>query len=85
MNDDKNSPADKIVGSSDVLERDRMWGRSIIATQRVDGVTGRLVCDVDDLLHHFNEVERSNAVLSGAANEDEPKRDVIPRPPRTHS
>ncbi|HJW82409.1 MAG TPA: hypothetical protein VJ396_09215 [Acidiferrobacterales bacterium] len=61
MNDDKNSGADKIVGSSDVLERDRMWCHAITAVQKVDQNTGRLILDVEDFLRQFNEVERKRS------------------------
>mgnify|MGYP001586793730 CR=1 FL=1 len=54
------------VASDDLLERDRMWCRAITATQKVDTTTGRMILDVADFLRHFNEVERSNAKVSGA-------------------
>ena len=61
------------VASDDLLERDRMWCRAITATQKIDRKTGRLVLDVANFLHQFNEVERcrSNAVLSGWPGKDE--------------
>ena len=55
MNDDKNSPTDKIVGSGDGLERDRMWCRAITAMQKVDTSTGRLI-----LTDAYNRAEAGN-------------------------
>lgn len=55
--------------SDDVLERDRMWCRAIVATQHIDAEKGRLVYDVADLLHHFNEVERSNDANEPSRND----------------
>jgi hypothetical protein len=34
-------------------ERDRLWSAAIVATQR--GQSGRLTCDVEELLRWFNE------------------------------
>ena len=43
-----------------LIKRDKLWCQAIVATQKVVGKPGRLVCDVQELLHYFNSHRRKN-------------------------